>query len=96
MKLIEAYLRARHAAFVAERFNYLYSEKELQEIAGKVKELVKRAKETHCVYNNNASDYAIRSAKRFKEVIEAIPAIPNPERSNSLREGGGQLRFGGF
>ncbi|HEV8544010.1 MAG TPA: hypothetical protein VGR78_16590 [Verrucomicrobiae bacterium] len=47
MKLIEAYLRARHAAFVAERFNYLYSEKELQEIAGKVKELVKRAKETH-------------------------------------------------
>lgn len=55
---------------VAARFNYLYSEEELQEIATKAKELSQRAKETHIVYNNNSRDYAIRSAKRFRELID--------------------------
>lgn len=56
---------------VAERFNYLYSDQELTEIAEKVETLTHSAVETHVVYNNNASDYAIRSALRFKEIFGA-------------------------
>lgn len=63
---------------VAERFNYLYSDEELTGIAEKVKKLAEQAKETHVVYNNNASDYAIRSARRFREMIEGIPPVREP------------------
>ena len=63
---VEGYVKGRT---VAERFNYQYPEEELQEIAEKVEALAEQAKETHVVYNNNASDYAIKSAKRFQEII---------------------------
>ena len=54
---------------VAERFNYLYTDKELEEIAQRTASLANQADEMHVVYNNNASDYAIQSASRFKELI---------------------------
>lgn len=60
----QGYIRGRT---VAERFNYQYSEEELQEIIEKAETLAEQAREVHIVYNNNASDYAIQSAKRTRE-----------------------------
>jgi uncharacterized protein YecE (DUF72 family) len=64
---VEGYVKGRS---VATRFNYQYAEEELREIAGKVEALAEQAQETHVVYNNNASDYAIKSAKRFQRIIQ--------------------------
>jgi uncharacterized protein YecE (DUF72 family) len=64
---VEGYVKGRS---VATRFNYQYPEEELREIAEKVEALAEQAQETHVVYNNNASDYAIKSAKRFQQIIQ--------------------------
>lgn len=64
----EGYVKGRT---VADRFNYLYSDQELREIKEKVTEIAKEARETHVIYNNNASDYAIQSAKTFQEMLPA-------------------------
>ncbi|MGV3772700.1 MAG: DUF72 domain-containing protein [Verrucomicrobiales bacterium] len=58
---------------VAERFNYLYSDEELKGIKEKVVEIAAEARETHVIYNNNASDYAIQSAMKFQSMIGAKP-----------------------
>lgn len=68
---VQGYVRGRT---VATRFNYLYKQEELEEIAEKVEDLAEQAAEIHVVYNNNASDYAIQSAKRFQEIISHAPA----------------------
>jgi uncharacterized protein YecE (DUF72 family) len=62
----EGYIRGRT---VAERFNHQYTEAELQELAQRVDKLAKQTKETHVVYNNNASDYAVKAAERFQEMV---------------------------
>ena len=62
----EGYIRGRT---VAARFNHQYTEEELQEIASRALALSEKARETHVVYNNNASDYAIQSASRFQQLI---------------------------
>lgn len=62
----EGYIKGRT---VAERFNYQYSEQELREIADKARQMAEESAETHVVYNNNASDYAIQSARRFQDII---------------------------
>ena len=62
----EGYVKGRT---VAERFNYLYSDEELRGIKDKVMEIAEEARETHVIYNNNASDYAIQSANTFQKMI---------------------------
>lgn len=62
----EGYVKGRT---VAERFNYLYSDQELKEIKEKVTEIAEEARETHVIYNNNASDYAIQSALKFQGMV---------------------------
>ncbi|MDB6135326.1 MAG: hypothetical protein JWM59_3569 [Verrucomicrobiales bacterium] len=56
---------------VAERFNYLYSEDELQGIAERVKGLAARAGEVRVAFNNNHSDYAPKAAMRLREILQA-------------------------
>jgi uncharacterized protein YecE (DUF72 family) len=67
---------------VAERFDYLYSEEELQSIEERTLRLASAAAETHVIYNNNSSDYALRNATTFREMLEgkssaAVPKAPN-------------------
>ncbi|MBM3832936.1 MAG: DUF72 domain-containing protein [Verrucomicrobia bacterium] len=68
---------------VAERFDYQYSEEELQEIAARAAAMAGEAEETHVLYNNNSSDYALKSAARFRTILEesyyemATPRNPN-------------------
>ncbi len=68
-----AYLRlhGRNAATwntgrtVAERFDHVYSEQEMEEWLDPVLEMAERAQEVAVVFNNNARDYALRNAAEF-------------------------------
>ena len=79
-----AYLRAHgrnthgyvHGRTVAQRFDYDYSDDELREVAKRTYGLAELATEVHVIYNNNKSDYALRSAARFREIIaEELPKV---------------------
>lgn len=56
---------------VAERFDYAYSDAELEEWVGPVLELAERAQEVAVVFNNNSRDYPLRNAARFQELVSA-------------------------
>jgi uncharacterized protein YecE (DUF72 family) len=67
----EGYVRGRS---VAERFDYLYSEAETEEIAQRVVRLAKQSEKVHVVYNNNAEDYAPRNAQDLVKALERASA----------------------
>ena len=52
-----------------ERFDYLYSEKELKEWVPQANQLAERAKEVHLLFNNNAQDYAIQNARQLSMLM---------------------------
>ncbi|MCU0308657.1 MAG: DUF72 domain-containing protein, partial [Thermoleophilia bacterium] len=56
---------------VAERFDWVYSEPEMEEWVGPVIDMAERAQEVAVVFNNNARDYALRNAQRFRELVAA-------------------------
>ena len=58
---------------VAERFKYLYSGEELDELTPRVRELASQAEETHVLFNNCYSDYGVRNAAQLVERIGATP-----------------------
>jgi uncharacterized protein YecE (DUF72 family) len=53
----------------AERFNDLYSETELRELATRLRELSENAEETHALYNNCYGDYGQRNATEFQLLL---------------------------
>jgi len=59
---------------VAARFNYDYSDEEIDEIAARARSLAHRAKEVHVVFNNNALDYAPHGAARMRAALGQIVA----------------------
>jgi uncharacterized protein YecE (DUF72 family) len=65
---------------VAERFGWIYSDDELQEIAGRAKHLAENAAEVHVAFNNNRSSDAPDAARRFRELIgqDPGPALDAP------------------
>jgi uncharacterized protein YecE (DUF72 family) len=77
-----AYLRlhGRNAATwntgrtVAERFDHVYSDEEMEEWIDPVLEMAERAQEVAVVFNNNARDHALRNAERFGELLSAANA----------------------
>ena len=74
-----AYLRlhGRNAATwqgsrtVAERFDWQYSDEELEEWLEPVIGMAERAREVAVVFNNNHGDFALRSATRFGQMLGA-------------------------
>lgn len=56
-------------ASAAERFNYLYSGAELEELAQSVKALAGRAQQTHVLFNNCHGDKAQRNAAQFRKLV---------------------------
>lgn len=56
---------------VAERFDHVYTDAEMEEWVGPVLDMAERAQEVAVVYNNNARDYALRNATRFTELLSA-------------------------
>ena len=56
----------------AERFRYLYSEQELEELARPIAEHVEEAKETHLLMNNCYRDYAVRNAADLRDILRRL------------------------
>ncbi|MGH8490591.1 MAG: DUF72 domain-containing protein [Gammaproteobacteria bacterium] len=53
----------------AERFNYLYSQAELRNLARYATELAEKAAETHALFNNCYRDYGQRNAMEFQRLL---------------------------
>jgi uncharacterized protein YecE (DUF72 family) len=53
----------------AERFRYLYSKHELEELAAPIAEHAREARETHLLMNNCYRDYAVRNAAELRDLI---------------------------
>jgi len=53
----------------AERFRYLYSEQELEDLAAPIAEHAAEARETHLLMNNCYRDYAVRNAAQLRDVL---------------------------
>lgn len=67
---------------VAERFDYDYSDDELEEVKDRVADFADQAQVVHVVFNNNRSDYAPTAALRFRRIMgQAIPATARPPRA---------------
>jgi uncharacterized protein YecE (DUF72 family) len=64
---------------VAARFNYDYSEKEIEEVADRSNKLAQDAKDVHVVFNNNNLDYAPRAATRLRSALGQSVAPPSPQ-----------------
>jgi len=67
---------------VAARFNYDYSDEEIEEVTGRARELAKEAREVHVVFNNNALDYAPHAAARMRKALGQM--IPSTLRQSQL------------
>ncbi len=61
---------------VAARFNYDYTDEEIDEVAQRTRELAQRATEVHVVFNNNALDYAPHAALRLRKALGQIAQAP--------------------
>jgi uncharacterized protein YecE (DUF72 family) len=67
---------------VAARFNYDYSDAEIDEVVERARELTAEAKEVHVIFNNNALDYAPHAALRMRKALGQI--IPSTSRQSEL------------
>jgi len=67
---------------VAARFNYDYSDEEIDEVAERARELRREAKEVHVIFNNNALDYAPHAALRMRKALGQM--IPSTARQTEL------------
>jgi uncharacterized protein YecE (DUF72 family) len=63
---------------VAERFDYDYSDQEIAEVAGRVRELADDTEDVHVAFNNNHSLYAPKAALRLKTVLGLASAASAP------------------
>ena len=64
---------------VAARFDYDYSDKEIDEVAERSKRLAQDAKAIHVVFNNNNLDYAPRAAIRLRKTLGQSMPEPSPK-----------------
>lgn len=53
----------------AERFRYLYSEQELEQLAQPISEVAHNVRETHLLMNNCYRDYAVRNAASLRDLV---------------------------
>lgn len=56
----------------AERFRYLYSDKELKELARPIAETAQEARETHLLMNNCYRDYSVRNAAQLRDILAGL------------------------
>ena len=55
---------------VTQRFNYLYSEKELQEWVPRIKELAAKTRQLHVLFNNCHQDKAVVNARQVSFMLD--------------------------
>lgn len=73
----EGYLKGKT---VAERFGWRYSDRELEELAGRVHRMAEQASEVHVAFNNNRGDDAPTAAQRFRVLLGQASAAPGEGR----------------
>lgn len=71
---------ARKDASAAERFRYLYKEKELEEWEPRIETLAKKARRVHAMFNNCWRDSAVRNAKQLAGLLGLATTRP-PKRA---------------
>jgi uncharacterized protein YecE (DUF72 family) len=59
-----------------ERYNYLYSEEELQEWVPRIMELEKKAERTYTIFNNHYRGKAARNAAMMAQLLPAEDVVP--------------------
>jgi uncharacterized protein YecE (DUF72 family) len=69
---------------VAERFGWRYSDAELEEVAGRARDLAEQAAEVHVAFNNNRDDDAPTAAQRFRSLLGQDPGPPAEDPQLSL------------
>jgi uncharacterized protein YecE (DUF72 family) len=69
----DGYLSGRS---VAERFGWVYTDEELEEIASRARAMAEHAEIVNVAFNNNRGRDAPDSARRFKELIGQDPGPP--------------------
>jgi uncharacterized protein YecE (DUF72 family) len=81
----------------AERFDWLYDREELEEWVEPLAELNERSEEVYAMLNNNRYDYAPRSAKLLRDLLDehGIPASGAVEGESLGDRADGQLRLPG-
>jgi uncharacterized protein YecE (DUF72 family) len=65
------------APTVAEKYDYLYSERELEEIARAAGALNGKAEQVHMAMNNNRRDYPVINGLKLKEMLLEDWRLPN-------------------
>ena len=65
----------------AERYNYCYSEAELQELAGRVQAIRNQVDSLFVFFNNCHAGHAVQNARRMAELLDLVrrkglPAVP--------------------
>lgn len=64
-------------ATAAERFRYLYTDEELQELARPVAEAAAQARESHLLMNNCYRDYSVRNAAQLHDLLARLAPAGN-------------------
>ncbi|MBV9425450.1 MAG: DUF72 domain-containing protein [Solirubrobacterales bacterium] len=60
---------SKTTASAAERFRYMYSERELKELAEPIASIAQDARETHLLMNNCYRDYAVHNASQLRDLL---------------------------
>ena len=68
----------KRVSTAAERFDYLYSEDELQEWVPRIQTLAEGAGEVHVLMNNCHRDYSVRNARQIGEMLGLSGQLPEP------------------
>ncbi len=53
----------------SDRFKYLYSDRELEELSRRVRDLAGGAANVHVLFNNNFEDWGMRNARRMAQIL---------------------------
>jgi uncharacterized protein YecE (DUF72 family) len=62
-----------------ERFNYLYRQQEIDELAGVARTLSEQAHELHVVFNNNMQNYAVTNARMMIDALGLTGSWGDPD-----------------
>jgi uncharacterized protein YecE (DUF72 family) len=57
------------ATVASDRFNYDYSDEELSELSGSIREIASQVAQTHVIFNNNYEDQGQRNARTLIQIL---------------------------
>lgn len=64
-----------------ERFNYLYNDEELHELAAIARQLAENAIEVHVIFNNNMAEFAVSNARSMMNILGLESPEENPQQA---------------